>query len=319
MRHREGVTDIIYRRRELELIGTPDSSIRRALRSGTLVRVCAGAYADASAWSELDDMARHRIRVLATAERLTTTPVFSHFAAAALWGIRILGAWPTLVDVRLERATGGRSDGGLKRRCIGLEGVQVVELDGLTVTSPAQAVVDLARVLPFPDAVVVMDSALHHRRPSKSRATQEEIAQHVAAAEGRHGFRRAAVAAEFATPLSDSVEESHSRVQIHRLGFPKPELQRRFMLSDGSEALTDFFWRDFEHVGECDGRTKYFDPGLSGGRSPQQVILDEKARENEIRRQVRMFSRWEPKELYAPQRFYDRLVRDGLPSTKRRP
>src|SRR5690606_13542273 len=80
VRHREGVTDIIYRRRELELIGTPDSSIRRALRSGTLVRVCAGAYADASAWSELDDMARHRIRVLATAERLTTTPVFSHFA-----------------------------------------------------------------------------------------------------------------------------------------------------------------------------------------------------------------------------------------------
>src|SRR5690606_5774099 len=103
------------------------------LSSGSLVRVCAGAYADASVWSALDDVAKHRMRVLATAERLTTTPVFSHYAAAALWGIRILGKWPTLVDVTLERASGGRSDGGLRRRCTGLEDVEVVELDGLAV------------------------------------------------------------------------------------------------------------------------------------------------------------------------------------------
>src|SRR5690606_10965098 len=129
------------------------------------------------------------------------------FAAAALWGIRILGTWPDLVDVTLDRASGGRSDGGLRRRCTGLENVEVVELEGLAVTSPAQTVVDLARVLPFADAVVVLDSGMHRRRPEGTRATEPEVARLVAAAAGRHGFRRAIAAAEFATPLSDSVEE----------------------------------------------------------------------------------------------------------------
>lgn len=312
------MTDLLFRRRELELLGTPDSSIRKALSSGSLVRVCAGAYADATAWYALDDMGRHRMRVVATAERLTTTPVFSHFAAAALWGIRILGEWPTLVDVTLDRATGGRSDGGLRRRCTGLENVDVVELKGLMVTSPAQTVVDLARILPFPDGVVALDSGMHWRRPEATRAMESGIASALAAAEGRHGSRRAAAAVDFASPLSDSVEESHSRVWIKLLGFPRPELQQRFVLSDGSEAFTDFYWPGFGHVGECDGRAKYFDPTFRSGKSPKQVLLEEKHRENEIRRQVRMFSRWEPAELYPPRRLYDRLVRDGLPSSRRR-
>lgn len=309
----------LIRRRELELMGTPDSSIRRSLRAGSLVRVTAGAYADAHSWAELDELHRHRMRVLATAERLTTTPVFSHFAAAALWGIRLLGDWPTLVDVTLERASGGRSGGALRRHCTGLDGVEVTTLNGVSVTTPAQTAVDLARILPFADAVVVMDGALRRRFRDRPLATEASIAHALAEAEGKRGFRRAVAAADFATPLSDSVEESHSRVWIHRLGFPGPRLQKSFRLSDGRIAEVDFFWEEFQHVGECDGRSKYSDPRLLKGRAPHDVLRAEKDRENEIRRQVRMFSRWEPAELYPPRRLYDRLVRDGLPSRKRRP
>lgn len=313
------VTDLLLRRRELVALGTPDSDIRRALRAGTIVRLTSGAYADVMAWGVLEPIEQHGLRVVATAERLRTSPVFSHFAAAALWGIRILGTWPTLVDVTLERASGGRSDGALRRHCTGLRNVEVTELDGFAVTTPAQTVVDLARVLPFADAVVAMDSALHHRRKPHPLATPDEIARAVSASLGRHRYQRAVAAAGFATSLSDSVEESHSRVWLHMLGFPKPELQREFTLSNGRRAFADFYWPEFDHIGECDGQSKYFDPKYTDGLTPKQVFLKEKDRENELRRQVRMLSRWEPQELRPARRLYDRLVRDGLPSSKPRP
>lgn len=311
--------DFLIRRRELEYLGSPDVGIRRALRRGSLVRVASGTYADALSWKGLDPIEKHRARVFATAGRLHSAPVFSHFAAAALWGIRILGQWPTLVDVTLEKTTGGRSDGALRRHCTGLNNLDVLEHDGLLVTSPAQTVVDLARMLPFADAVVAMDSALWRRRQPGPLTTQEDIARIVDAAAGQRGCRAAYASSLFATSLSDSPEESHSRVQLHFLGFPTPQLQRRFDLANGHYADADFFWEEFSHIGECDGRSKYRDPKLLKGRSGEDVLFAEKERENELRRQVRRFSRWEPRELYPPQRLYDRLVRDGLPSSKPRP
>ncbi len=311
--------DMLIRRRELEYLGNPDVGIRRALRRGTLVRVAAGTYVDAVAWQDLEPIEQHRTRVLAVAGRMSSEPVFSHFAAAALWGIRILGRWPELVDVTLERASGGRSDGALRRHCTELERVNVVEHRGLLVTSPAQTAVDLARVLPFTDAVACLDSALWRRRHPEPLTTLDEIVHIVDAAAGKRGYRAARAASGFATALSDSVEESHSRVQIHVLGFPAPVLQRIFDLAHGRYAEADFYWEGFDHIGECDGRSKYRDPALLRGKSSEDVFFAEKERENELRRHVRGFSRWEPRELYQPQLFYDRLVRDGLPSSKPRP
>ena len=312
-------SDILVRRNEYPSNGFDDNDLHRAVSAGHLTRVVTGAYADARLWAELRPLEQHHIRVLATAERLKTPAVFSHHAAAALWGIRMLGAWPALVDVTLERASGGRSDGGLRRHCIGLEGVTTVTFEGLAVTSPAQTVVDLARRLPFADGVVAMDSALHRKRRPNPLTTIDEIWEVVGRAAGQRGYRRAHAAAAFATSLSDSPEESHSRVQLHLLGFPAPVLQHPFALRDGSVAEVDFFWPDFQHVGECDGRSKYTDPAFLRGRTAQQAVIEEKNRENEIRRQVKAFSRWEPRELYPPTRLYDRLVRDGLPVTRRRP
>jgi hypothetical protein len=311
--------DILIRRSEYPTRGLGDSALYRARRSGEFTRVVTGAYADTQAWAKLWPIEQHRIRVLATAERLKTPVVFSHYAAAALWGIRMLGAWPDVVDVTLERATGGRSDGGVRRHCTGLDAVDIVNLDGMAVTSPAETVVNLARRLPFADGVVAMDSALNRKRKPHPLTSMDAINEVVARIEGRRGYRKARAAAAFATALSDSPEESHSRVQIHLGGFPAPVLQHPFALRDGSIAEVDFFWPEYQHVGECDGRSKYTDPEFLRGRTSQQAFFDEKNRENEIRRQVKQFSRWEPRELYTPGRLHDRLVRDGLPSGKRRP
>lgn len=311
--------DLLIRRRDLEHLGNPDVGVRRALRRGTLVRVSAGTYADATSWRELEPIEQHRARVIAVAGRLKSEPVFSHFAAAALWGIRILGRWPQLVDVTIERASGGRSDGALRRHCVGRDGIDVVDHSGLLVTSPAQTAVDLARMLPFTDAVVSLDSALWRRRLPKPLATRDDIERRVDVVVGTRGYRGALAASGFASALSDSPEESHSRAQIHALGFPTPVLQRKFALAQGRYAEVDFYWERFSHIGECDGRSKYRDPTLLRGRSSEEVFFAEKGRENELRRQVRGFSRWEPSELYRPQLFFDCLTKDGLPSSKPRP
>ncbi|MET1042579.1 MAG: hypothetical protein ABWX59_00500 [Microbacteriaceae bacterium] len=241
--------------------------------------------------------------------------VFSHHAAAALWGIRMLREWPSTVDVSVDRASGGRSNGVLRRHCRGLDGVAVTSVDGLLVTTPAQTVADLARTLPFADGVVAMDSALHLKRKPVPLATTAEVRECVAAFEGSRGWRRALVAADFATGLSDSAEESHSRVQIHLLGFPAPQLQRRFVDSQGFVADTDFYWEEFDHAGESDGHSKYTDPKLRNGMTPGEVVIAEKKRENRLRRLVRTLSRWEPADLYPPSRLRRILTDAGLPSS----
>lgn len=308
---------LLHRDEELAL-GRTDGELLRAVRRRELIRVGPGTYANHAEWEALKGIDRHRARVLAAARRCGSGAVFSHHAAAALWGISILGEWPSAVDITVERATGGRSTGQIRRHASGLDALQVVDLDGMLVTSPAQTVLDLARSLPFAGGVAAMDSALHGKRKPRPLAEKDDLVELAARASGRLVAQVRAVAA-FATDLSDSVQESHSRVLIRDLGFPAPELQVSFALPRGGRADTDFYWREHDHAGECDGRAKYRDPEYLRGRRPEDVVIEEKNRENELRRVVGTLSRWEPAELYTPRRFYDRLTRDGLPSRRPRP
>lgn len=311
--------DFIIRRHEQILVGINDSTLRKFSRNGRIVRIGRGSYAPAATWSALKPHEQHRIRVLEASKRSRGTVIYSHYAAAALWGIHILGTWPKTIDVTTDQTTGGRSSGSVKRHSRSLTGVELVERDGLILTSPAQTVVDLARAMRFADGVVAMDSALHLRRNPKPLTTHEQINHCIDRAAGQPGSRKALAASGFASGLSDSPEESHSRVWIHLLGFPAPILQATFRLPNGGTARPDFYWKDFGHAGECDGRSKYKDPAFLRGRTPEQAVIDEKNRENQLRQVVGRLSRWEPQELYPPQKLYDRLTSDGLRSTKPRP
>ncbi len=103
------------------------------------------------------------------------------------------------------------------------------------------------------------------------------------------------------------------------MGFPEPELQARFLLADGRDAFTDFFWPDHLHIGEFDGAGKYRDPALLQDRTPEEALLAEKDREDELRRQVDAFSRWRLLALRSPSLLFDILHDAGLPTSKPRP
>jgi hypothetical protein len=109
----------------------------------------------------------------------------------------------------------------------------------------------------------------------------------------RPGNVRAREVLRFADSRSESVAESHSRWLMAELGLPAPELQHVFHdAEDRFVARVDFWWPNFGLVGEVDGMAKYTD-GAKPGKSPQQVVLAEKRREEALRRLGVWVIRWD--------------------------
>jgi hypothetical protein len=309
----------IERRRE-RLEPIDDRRLRAAVSRGQWRRVTPGAFIQASEWRAMKPLERHRIVVLETMRRMRRPAVVSHFAAAALWGIDVLGDWPAMVDVSRGPAGGGRSSGGIRRHVRATADLEVVPAERHRVTTPAQTALDLARSEPFLHAVAIVDQAITTSRIGGALTTREEIVRLWDAQQGARGSARAHRAISFADPLAANVRESQSRVVIAQLGFPRPRLQERRVLASGRVAFGDiYFPPPYDHWCEVDGRGKYLSPEFRAGRSPDAIVIDEKNRENEIRRIVRGFSRWEATDADDPRRIWDILTGDGLPCSLPRP
>lgn len=290
-------------------------SLLRQARAGRLVRISHGRYVDAESWNALDGLERHRLRTLAVSSTAATDNVFCHHAAAALWRIPLLGDWPDRVDVAGAATTGGRSSEQIRRHRSGtIPADQIGATDGVLLTSPARTVADLARVLPFWDAVVAIDSACWIGR-TRSRAQLADVRHITWANQGRRGGQRALQAAVFATDLSESVWESMSRVAIRRLGFPDPVLQQTFQWDGRMSYRTDFWWPDQRIIGEFDGLVKY---GAGETENARSAVIHEKLREDRLRTMSSGFVRWTVSDVRDLSRLERLLLSAGLPRSTRR-
>lgn len=305
--------------RRRELIGHPDyRRVRRHLRERTWMRIAPGVFVRSADWRALPGIRRHRLRVEEVLARLEAPAVVSHFAAAAVWGIDLLGTWPDAVDVTIPRASGGRSGGAIRRRALGLERVERVPFALHEVTTPAQTALDLARILPFARGVSAIDQTLWTGRAGGALATQDDILA-LLDAEPVRGDARARHAVAASASLAANARETQMRLLVIALGFPEPRLQERRLLPSGRLVFGDLYFPEADHWLEIDGHGKYLSPEFAAGRTPAAIVIDEKNRENEIRRQVRGFSRLEAADADHPQRVYDVLTADGLRSSKPRP
>ncbi|MFT4230770.1 MAG: hypothetical protein QM602_10820 [Microbacterium sp.] len=310
---------VIHRRRDRDGLPVNDRRLARQLAKGTYERVAPGSYAPGRAWRALSPMDRHAVRVVETADRARGRLLISHFAAAALWGIDLIGDWPETVDVIVPRTTGGRSSGMLRRRTSARTHIETVDWRGHELTTPAQTALDLARIGSFSAGVIALDGARWRRREGGCLTTLADLERIAISDTEVRGHRRMRAALAFSTDLSDSVRESEGRVLIDRLGFPAPVLQRRFVLPSGRSAYPDYYFEDHDHAAEFDGTGKYFDPRLRKGRTAEQVLLAEKDRGDELRRLVRAFSRWRTAAHEDPRLLYDILTGAGLPARRPRP
>jgi hypothetical protein len=271
---------------DLKLAGLDGRQFRRDTAKGTILRIKRGAYVDGAVWNDLTLQKRHRLTVHAFAESHCGA-VFSHQSAAALHGLPVIGPWPDEVQVAAPRATGGRSEPGIRRHCRGLPEADVVLIEGIPVTSVLRTLVDLASVLPFRASVAAVDQALR-----VGMVTRAELLDYVMETAKFRGRVAAIRAIEFGNPLAANPGESMSRAVIHELGFAPPALQVRHPRSDRFDDYADFEWLEDNTIGEFDGLIKYFDPQYMSGRSSSEVVYDEKRREDRLRAQAGHFARW---------------------------
>jgi hypothetical protein len=285
--------DLIYAR-DLDEVHDSRFNHARAARVGAESRVAPGVYVDAATWEDTDADERYRLKVFAVAHTRRNRPVMSFWSAAALHRLPIYGAWPPKVHTTVGRSGGGRSSGELVRHVIPLHDDDVVEIEGIRVTSLARTVLDLAAVSTFMSAVVTADSALHadRRGSTDPLVTRQQLWSAYSRRMPFRGHARARRVIEFGSDKADSPLESVSRVNMRAMGCPQPLLQSRFEDYRGVIGESEFHWPDFALVGESDGRSKYLDPALRKGRSLEQVLLDEKDRADRLGAIGLRISRW---------------------------
>lgn len=297
--------------------GISRSALRAACDAGALARPAHGYVVPNEAWrdSAAADLTS-RCRAL-----LSRRPhaVLSHSTAAAILRLPVSGR-PTntihcidphprrLPDVVMHRGTVCASE--------------IVDVDGLRLTSPLQTSVDIARMSHLPQALITMDAALRlrtlqlvdypsgpdHRRVEDSYAQSEaraELDELVSRCLGRVGAHSARQAMRAASPLSESAAESWSRGHFLLAGIVPLGLQVRVVDASGHERRLDFLLAP-GLAGEVDGMMKYDDP------TGQQRLRDEKARDLLLERVDIRTIRWTGVEVFRDPAYVVRLAGEAI-------
>jgi len=280
--------------------GRTRTQLEAALRDGSLVRLRRGVVAELN---EATRTAVHRLKIEAAAPFLGPDTYFAHESAAVLHGLPLLAR-------RLDEVVAVRTGGGhgtitrtLHARRAQVSAGEATQVDGLPVTSLFRTICDLTRRLPFPEAVMVADTAL------RSGLDRGELIRCVV---GGRGCRMAAAALEFADARSESPGESLSRVRIHRAGLPAPIPQTELFDDFGNLVARVDFWWEGGVVGEFDGMVKYGEL-LRPGQTVEDVIDAEKFREQALVAAGCKVIRWSWRDLWNGQ-VEDRLGRALDPS-----
>ncbi|HEU4849394.1 MAG TPA: hypothetical protein VFS93_03195 [Terrimesophilobacter sp.] len=141
---------------------------------------------------------------------------------------------------------------------------------------------------------------------------REDLLAELAGVPIHQGVAKARRAIEFADGRADRPGESMSRVSIQRAQLTTPCLQQPLYGLSGRMWTVDFWWPEFNVIGEFDGKWKYTDPAYMNGRTSQQVMLDEKDREDDLRAAGHGFARWDWAVAISPTALRTRLVAAGV-------
>lgn len=236
--------------------GVSPKMLRTLTSSGDLVRIRQGTYATRSAadWAKDDPVRNHVLSVIAVRTWVGRDAVASYHSAAVLHRLDLLESPPSetvTVTLPADRHWKRPASAGVTFHSADLPPEHVTRLYNLPVTTAARTVVDLARTLPFVDAVVVADSALH-----AERAAKPELRQILDSCVSWPGVRQARRVVSFADERAGSALESAARVVFDESGLDPPELQVTIHLP-AHAFLVDFFWRSHRVIVEADGLAKY--------------------------------------------------------------
>jgi hypothetical protein len=215
------------------------------------------AYATAEAIARATDAAdAHALLAAAAVVSMRRRHVVSHESAAIIHHLDLLNE-PGVVSLTAEPEVRSRARHGLAIRAAAVPESHAMSIHGVLVTTPARTVADLARTLPFMDAVVVADSAIR-----KLKASKRDVRGILLECHRWPGKGAAERVIDFSNGRAESVLESCARAVFHGAGLPAPDLQAEFFDRETlATARVDFYWPEFKTVAEADGMAKYENPG----------------------------------------------------------
>jgi hypothetical protein len=268
--------------------GETDRTLAAAVRDGAFVRLRRGFYAPADIYATATASRRHVLHARAALAGQRGRVALSGISAVALHGFDIYDTSLDVVHiVRLDNGS-TRTEAGIvhhgTRQDIDEE---IGYYEGMLASIPARAVWEVACRSSLEGGVVTADSALHGSPDlgESLEALQERFALFPGSVKGRTVMR-------FADGRSASPGESVTRVQFHRYGVPIPDLQHDvFDARGGLLGTSDFYWQEFRHLAEFDGKIKY-QKLLRAGESPSDCVFREKRREDAMRADGRGMSRF---------------------------
>ena len=220
---------------DLWACGFSRGAVMRRRRTGLLTEVHPGVYA----WGH--DGLTLRGRFLAATKAAGPDSALSHRSVSFVWHmIEWDETWLPEVTIPMR---GARTVPGIiiHRSRVPFE---VVQLDGIPVTLPARAAVDLATVLPYKQV----------RRAVREGMARKRIAvKDLVAIRGRKGaktMRR--ILADGYVPTRSEFEDVVLDL-LDRGGFPRPDVNTPIVVA-GRRTVPDFRWPDRHLVLEADGR-----------------------------------------------------------------
>ncbi|WP_162893273.1 type IV toxin-antitoxin system AbiEi family antitoxin domain-containing protein [Microbacterium halotolerans] len=300
---------LTHSRSDLTRSGVSDRALREALRSGQLLRIRNGHFVDAGKWESAHPEQKEVAAARAAQRDAHGRHVFSHATAAALHGLPLFRHRPGRPHVMIGNDTLSGTSPAVARHHDLWDG-ETTERDGLLATTLVRTTFDVLRTCRAETAVACIDAAMRRvalqedRRIDHHRAEEfrDEVIRLIRTATGKRGVKQARELTAFADPRAESPGESVSRMYLARLGFDGIEQQVPITAPNGRTYTVDF--RVSGVLGEFDGARKYIDRGMRGGRSVEQVVLDEKRREDWIRaRSGERLIRWTNQEITTPDHF----------------
>lgn len=295
--------------------GITRGQLRAAVTAGYVVQVAHGVICVAGA----DDTPRTLLQ--RCKDRATRRPslIFCRGTAAGLLGQPVLRAKDPLIHA-YDKHSGRVGDLLVHEGRIPDD--QIVDLDGLRVTSPLRTALDLARDLSLPEALIPLDAALrtavlHATSPlglrddiavestSHRLRVHEEAEDVLGAMRHLHGARQARRALLAASPLAESPAESSSRGYLLEAGIVPLGLQVRVLDGDGQERRLDFLLAP-GLAGEVDGFVKY------EGAAGRNALREEKRRDLALQRGGVFAVHWSAEESFWRPQTLVRVVRRAL-------
>lgn len=288
----------MVRRAEALANGSADHELRALYERGGWERLVNGVYVPTSRLAGLTEQQRHRLLLDAVLPILSDDYVVSHRSAALLHELPLPTGGFDKVHVTRHRRGGGRKNAAAIVHCA--PSVSSVTVDGISVTSLARTVVDLARTETLLSAVIAGDVALKSCDPWELDAELQR-------ARGWKGVAQARRAVNLMDGRSDNPGESQSRMILREYGFDVESQVEILDPSGRSVARIDWLVNSIVAC-EFDGKAKYI-KYLRSGESPGDVVFKEKVREDAVRDLGYPVVRWTWADLANPAELVARVAR----------